>query len=281
MQCSICGENVCERSDWRLAECPSCRHCTAWAVVDLPVTEYFDQSEYVSWRKKSRPRFLREASARIDEFERRVGRLEGLSVLEIGSSTGEALEVAHARGANVVGVEEAEQASALADARTFTSLDEVEGQFDVVMMFHVLEHIHQPKDFLESLGRRLKRDGHLYIRVPHKRSASGRVFGLYWPGLSPEHIHFFSTKSIASACDDMAPVYIGTSPDARYAIGGARRLLRGRLRPTVNLAAAGYGMPSGRSQRIVEAARLAYTPIGMMEGVFNLGDELVAIFKKR
>lgn len=65
--------------------------------------------------------------------------------------------------------------------------------FDVVTMWDVLEHLHDPASSLKEIYRILKPDGILVIRVPNENSWDAHIFGRYWSGLdAPRHLFIFT-----------------------------------------------------------------------------------------
>jgi 2-polyprenyl-3-methyl-5-hydroxy-6-metoxy-1,4-benzoquinol methylase len=81
------------------------------------------------------------------------------------------------------------------------SLDRIEpGQFDLITLWHVLEHLSDPVDVLRSMRRLLKPEGKIIIAVPNIASLSARVFGRYWYALSPPwHLHQFTPRTLNTA----------------------------------------------------------------------------------
>lgn len=71
------------------------------------------------------------------------------------------------------------------------------GDFDAVIMWHVLEHARNPKEQLLSAAALLKPDGVLGIRVPNIASFGARVTGEWWPWMCPPtHLWFFSSNTL-------------------------------------------------------------------------------------
>lgn len=71
------------------------------------------------------------------------------------------------------------------------------GAFDVVSMWDVLEHVHDPKRVLSRAAELLKPGGILLFSIPILDSLGGRVFGQYWVGYElPRHLHIFSRKTL-------------------------------------------------------------------------------------
>ena len=69
--------------------------------------------------------------------------------------------------------------------------------FDVVTLWDVLEHLHDPAGSLREIYRILKPDGLLVIRVPNANSWDSRLFGRYWAGLdAPRHLYVFTPLTL-------------------------------------------------------------------------------------
>ena len=51
------------------------------------------------------------------------------------------------------------------------SIDLFQIQFDVITLFHVFEHLHNPRNWLSVFSRKLKKDGRLFIEVPNANDA--------------------------------------------------------------------------------------------------------------
>jgi len=101
--------------------------------------------------------------------------LQGARVLEVGPGRGRFLWWAQRRGCSVLGVEpSAEFCSVLTKAelphRQGTLADVISsetGQFDIIAMFHVLEHFYDPNEALERCRELLVNDGLLAVEVPN------------------------------------------------------------------------------------------------------------------
>jgi 2-polyprenyl-3-methyl-5-hydroxy-6-metoxy-1,4-benzoquinol methylase len=67
-----------------------------------------------------------------------------------------------------------------------TGLDEVADEVDLVVMWHVLEHVAQPLPFLRSVKQKMSEGGVLFFQVPLYRKAY----------LFPSHLWFFNACSV-------------------------------------------------------------------------------------
>lgn len=141
--------------------------------------------------------------AGINSLCRAVGRVAKRPgcILDIGCATGNFLAGMRTRGWETWGVEPNHFAAGY--ARDQLQLDVREGTleqatfpsgfFDVVTMWHVLEHVHDPRATLDEVSRILKPGGWLVITVPHLESWEARIFGPYWVGLDiPRHLFLFT-----------------------------------------------------------------------------------------
>jgi 2-polyprenyl-3-methyl-5-hydroxy-6-metoxy-1,4-benzoquinol methylase len=72
-----------------------------------------------------------------------------------------------------------------------------DGFFDVVTMWDVLEHLHDPSSSLREVYRILKPEGILIIRAPNADSWNASLFGRYWAGWdAPRHLHVFTSSTL-------------------------------------------------------------------------------------
>lgn len=134
-----------------------------------------------------------------------TGLKERGEILDVGCATGQFLKRMKGKGWAVRGVEVNE--NAVAYARERLGLDVFAGEleeagfpekrFDVVTMWHVLEHLHDPVGTLMEVRRVLKDKGLLIISVPNIKSIEARVFGEFWAGLDiPRHLYVFSPETL-------------------------------------------------------------------------------------
>jgi SAM-dependent methyltransferase len=81
-----------------------------------------------------------------------------------------------------------------------TGLDEADfppGSYDLITMFHVLEHLSHPQEILERIRGWLAPGGVLLIQVPNVDSWQCRWFGRRWTGIDlPRHLINFSPDAL-------------------------------------------------------------------------------------
>jgi 2-polyprenyl-3-methyl-5-hydroxy-6-metoxy-1,4-benzoquinol methylase len=79
-----------------------------------------------------------------------------------------------------------------------------ENEFEVITMWHVLEHVHALKPYLNQCFKSLKDNGRLIIAVPNYTSFDARYYKKYWAAYDlPRHLYHFSPKSMSILLNEM------------------------------------------------------------------------------
>ncbi|MFN4261206.1 MAG: class I SAM-dependent methyltransferase [Gemmataceae bacterium] len=126
-------------------------------------------------------------------------------LLDFGCGGGSFLRRVHDQGWQVTGIDVS--SDAVARIRAEFGLHALVGSlpheelspesFDVITMWHVLEHVHEPLRILREAQRLLVPGGHLYVAVPNIDSLPFRWFKQYWFGLDlPRHLTHFTPPSL-------------------------------------------------------------------------------------
>jgi len=131
-------------------------------------------------------------------------------VLELGAGTGWMLASLRERGWRATGTERsvasAHVARATAGAPVFVgelAALRQEPLFDLVIMFHVLEHLADPQAALAAAALRLRPGGTLVLGLPNGASWQAQLAGSRWLHLDvPRHLVHFSVESIRLALEE-------------------------------------------------------------------------------
>lgn len=137
----------------------------------------------------------------INSFE-----TEQKNLLDIGCGTGDFLLNCKNNGWNVVGVEPNINARYLAEtkisenntSRIYSELDFINSEkFDVITLWHVLEHIPNLNEYISKLKLLLKPNGVLVVAVPNYKCYDAKYYKEYWAAYDvPRHLWHFSKKSM-------------------------------------------------------------------------------------
>lgn len=135
-----------------------------------------------------------------------VNRLvKGKKLLDIGTGTGYFLDYMQRKGYDVTGVEIDEDARNYGSQKfgvtihppSFLKNEAKAGSYDVVTLWHVLEHLYTPLDDLRSSNALLNADGLLVIAVPNYTSKDAKQYGTHWAAYDvPRHLWHFSPETM-------------------------------------------------------------------------------------
>ncbi|HEY8934156.1 MAG TPA: class I SAM-dependent methyltransferase [Cyclobacteriaceae bacterium] len=123
-------------------------------------------------------------------------------LLDYGCGTGEFINHCKSNGWNISGVEPSilarEKASALTSSEIKTSIQELrEEYFDVITLWHVLEHIPDFDKALKTISKLLNEKGTLFIAVPNYKSFDAEIYKHIWAGYDvPRHLWHFAPSTI-------------------------------------------------------------------------------------
>ena len=135
----------------------------------------------------------------------------GVDVLDVGCGSGTLLGLLKHRGFRVTGLDFSAEAAAIAKAENGVdvavgSLEEAHfpaESFDVVTLFHVMEHVTNPRQVLAEVSRVLKPNGVAILQVPNIESWQFKIFGARWYGLDiPRHVIDYSRNSMLKLLAD-------------------------------------------------------------------------------
>lgn len=149
------------------------------------------------------------------------------TLLDIGCGTGYFLNYMRANGWNVNGLEPSQSAREFARKQFALSIQPSENietladsSFDVITLWHVLEHVHDLKGTVNHLHRLLKQNGLLVVALPNRDSWDSRFYKQSWAAYDvPRHLWHFNPASFAQLIELSDFELIGKKPmplDAYY-----------------------------------------------------------------
>jgi SAM-dependent methyltransferase len=214
------------------------------------VKRYYDE-EYIAHRKKTDwgllTPFYRRAMERLDRAKidlclPHVSLDPNSSALDVGCGAGTFLYALQQRfGARCIGVDFKELGALPAFDKVafrhglFYEQSFGDTRFELITMWHFLEHDYDPPRSLMNARELLSTGGRLVIEVPRLDSLSFRLYGDRWPGLqAPQHTVLFTKASLIAMLDRAGLEVIayhpyGAFPAYFYLFAGiAFKLLKGR-----------------------------------------------------
>ena len=152
---------------------------------------------------------------------------KGAALLDIGAGTGFFLRAAKKRGWAVTGIEPNLSARNLANSKapnTVFDSDTLrmlpEKSFDVITLWHVLEHLPNLDADIKTLQKLLKPNGRIVVAVPNFKSFDADYFKGFWAAYDvPRHLWHFSQQSISKVFSEVQMELESTHPlimDAYY-----------------------------------------------------------------
>ncbi|MBI5045411.1 MAG: class I SAM-dependent methyltransferase [Candidatus Niyogibacteria bacterium] len=203
---------------YKYAECKSCGHIFMQPPLDLKAVRHMysggkkssmQDKIYINNENLFKKRIKQIATPKV-EYCNGIIKKKGVWI-DIGCGVGEMLIAAEKTGWKVFGIEpdlrevKFAKQHGLNVAQDFITTDNAEQlrDADVVSLISVLEHINNPSEFLQNIVNALPRNAYVIIEVPRHPSLSSFV-NLVFPNLayrhihSPEHLHIFTEKSLAT-----------------------------------------------------------------------------------
>jgi len=122
--------------------------------------------------------------------------VKGGALLDYGCGNGEFVEYARGEAVDAVGIEPNYPASSRFVKNSTNELPP-DARYDLITLWHVLEHIERPEEELRALAGRLADNGRIFISVPNFRSWEARFGKRMWFHLdAPRHICHYTPRSL-------------------------------------------------------------------------------------
>ena len=171
------------------------------------LSKYYASQDYQPHKKEKNSRFdqlynlIRNRSFRYKYRLIKKHHPQAKKLLDYGTATGDFLVYMQKETFSVSGVEPNKKARTIANKqlenKVLVSIDEIKEKFDVITLWHVLEHVPEPEKLIENLKERLLPDGIILIAVPNYKSYDARKYGKYWAAYDvPRHLWHFSPQSV-------------------------------------------------------------------------------------
>ncbi len=217
-----CQDFTVSQEKFTLVKCNNCNFCFTNPRPDAQdIVKYYQSEKYISHSntKKGlfsflyqniRKRALAEKINLIADFIKNIKpeteNVSNINILDYGCGTGEFLHACQEKKWQVVGIEPSPEARTQAEKLTgemiFTEIDSIQKEipdntFQVITLWHVLEHVHELRDTLIYLYELLAQNGVLVVAVPNHASYEADYYKEFWAGYDvPRHLYHFTPKTL-------------------------------------------------------------------------------------
>lgn len=206
-----CRDHFLSQEEFDLVSCNACGfRFTNPRPKPEKLAGYYKTDEYIS-HSATRKGLINKMYLIIRSITSRKKRkiieryTKGRKILDIGCGTGEFLNECRNHGWITTGVEPDKNAASF--ARNTYSLkvhDEsflngnAETEYDVITLWHVLEHVSDLNKRMEQISRLLSPDGMLLVALPNCDSKDARIYGPFWAAYDvPRHLYHFTKNTMS------------------------------------------------------------------------------------
>lgn len=243
-KCPWCGsENAqlhLELKDLFLTQEPfkilECKKCGLLYTTPRPnkdeIGRYYNSEEYYS-HQENKEGFIPKVYEKVKSVNLKnkygiatEGKEKG-KALDIGCGVGDFLHTMEQHGWDCTGVEPSEDAKVIAKKRIKGQLLSSEEQenlpdssFDIITMWHVLEHVDDIRWQIQQLHRLCKPGGRIIIALPNYKSYDGQYYKAEWAAYDvPRHLNHFNKETLIKILEESGLRHVKTEKlvwDAYY-----------------------------------------------------------------
>ncbi|MEL7146540.1 MAG: class I SAM-dependent methyltransferase [Bacteroidota bacterium] len=228
----ICKDHLVTEESFAIVQCDKCELLyTNPRPEETNLSKYYQSTDYISHANKgtnlinilykmARLYTVRNKYQIISEYQPKG------KVLDYGCGTGHLLNYFKNKGWQTTGVEPDDTARNIAESENqLTVYPDIQKipkgeQYDVIMLWHVMEHIADLKKVARKLTRHLTDNGTMIIAVPNHESFDATYYKENWAGYDiPRHLYHFNQLNIKELFKKMKVNLVKTLPmklDAYY-----------------------------------------------------------------
>ncbi len=208
----VCKDHTVSRETFNIVQCNSCGFkFTNPRPEENKLGDYYKSEDYVS-HSNTKKGFINSTYQMVRKYTL-LKKLQLISkyfktgnILDIGCGTGEFLNTCKHAKWKTTGIEPSPDARKMAIENYGLDVkDEPEiknllpESFDIISMWHVLEHVPKLNERVEDLKRLLKPNGIIIIAVPNCNSLDAKIYQENWAAYDvPRHLYHFTPKDIES-----------------------------------------------------------------------------------
>ncbi len=204
----ICKDYTTSEETFEIQKCSSCSFVLTNPRPDeFTIGKYYASNSYISHNTKSKNLldsvYFIARKLTLQWKKKLIQKYNGTGLLlDYGCGTGQFLTVCKKAGWNCYGIEPSASARNIANQTSGISIlekyeDLGDKRFDVITLWHVLEHVHDLNKLVSQLKGALKKNGTAFIAVPNHESEDAKVYQHFWAGYDvPRHLWHFSKETM-------------------------------------------------------------------------------------
>lgn len=216
--CLLCNYNkfltvsskIRDSNNHSIIKCKKCGHIQLFPVPTIDEDKkFYDKNlqgkniSYFGGIKEIRKKSFEDTVRRVTMIKKHVRKSD--KILEVGSGYGFFVESLYQEGYNITGIEISKERRRLAKRITSVKILDIDinqkiselEKFNVIVLFHVLEHIIDPIGFLKKIKTMLLKNGKIIVEVPNSDDLylmnNHNYTEFYW---QRAHIHYFNPNKL-------------------------------------------------------------------------------------
>ena len=198
------------KEDFHICECLSCGLLyTMPRPAKDKIGNYYKSEDYYS-HKENKKGFIPKIYESVKKVNLRhkyklaTEGMEAGRMIDIGCGVGDFIHTAEEKCWQCTGVEPSDDAKSIAKTRVKADIIKSEelgnlpdASFDIITMWHVLEHVDELKWQMAQLQRLVKPNGRIVIAVPNYKSYDGQFYKEHWAAYDvPRHLNHFNKQTL-------------------------------------------------------------------------------------
>ena len=244
IECPLCGSKNADlhlrlkdyflsKEDFEIYQCQSCGLLYTWPHFnDDDIKKYYNSDNYLSYNDNGKGMipYIYNAVKRVNiasKFRIATDGTQGRRLLDFGCGVGDFLCFAQRRGYDVMGSDvcfDVCQRASEKIRKPVVGPEDIfalpDKSFDIITMWHVLEHVSNLKMLAGQIDRLLANGGRLVVALPNYQSYDAQHYKDKWAAYDvPRHQSHFNQKSLRKVFAGTELQFIGVHPlkwDAYY-----------------------------------------------------------------